>query len=1328
MAMAFPALGQVLINEVQISNLSTILDEDGEYSDWIELYNTTNTTIDLTDYRLNDDPGEDGGWSFGATTIGPNSHRLIFLSGKDRQGAAGIFDHYEVAVFPEMTWRYIVPSTQPNALWNTINFDASSWNEGVGGIGYGDDDDNTVIAPPAYSVYSRTSFELTDPFAVALFSLYVDYDDAFVAYLNGVEIARANIGTIGTPPTFNTPSTEGHEANGYQGLPVDHWIIDQALIQSLLVTGTNVLSLQVHNAEPNSSDLTGNAYVVMGMATAELQTNPAPEDWDTGEIADHTSFGLSGGETLYLYNASNLLVDSLITQPMQPDFAFRRTIDGAASWCYTDQATPSAVNSGDCFDQIETQPIFNLTSGLYNQSIYLTLTSANPDAIIRYTTDGSKPNESSNIYTTPLSIGASVVIAARCFSATALPSPVKKNTYLINESSIEIPVISVSMDPTDLWDPETGIHVFGPPDYDPNVPYWGANFWEDWEREGYVEYFDADHIKQMEGPVGVKIHGGWSRVNEQKSLRIQAKGKFGMEEMAYPLIADKPYLQSFKGFNLRNGGNAYWDYRFHEALIERSCRNTNVDYMSYTPVVVFLNGEYWGFMEIRENLDQHYIAHNHDISSNDVTVVSANYMGFNVISGTPDSFFSLHEYATSNSPTGASYFDNISSMLDVENYADYIIAQTYWGNGDWSNGYQNNTKLWHDDREGGKWRFMLMDMDFGMGLAGASPFDNYIPQAGGDPFLTDQLFDALIQNPTFRTYFINRYADLINTEFQSSAINAKAQAMKAEVEPIFLRHAQRWGTDGNALEGTFNARLEWAAQRVQGGRDAVQSHFELPNQVTITLESQPAGAGRIQISTIQPNLDNGPWQGIYFNGVPVVVTAYANPGFTFQHWEANEVFDNNNTNKSFEMFFEQNIHFTAVFEGVPVEHPIAITEMMFNTDSQNNGGDWIELKNNTNADIELSQWKIKDANHFNTFEFPEGSILPAQGTWVVASDLNAFTSQYPEVVSVTGPLNFALSNAADAVQVIRPTGEVYISYTYTDEDEIDLLCSDGCGYSRQHEPLVTNYNSSFWKLGCLNGTPGQYTTTCADLPFVDEINYNASDNDNSEDWIEIVNPTATDLNISNWKLRDGNDNTYTLPAGTNLAAGQRLVLASNLSAFQQVYPEITNAMGSTGIAFSNNGDGVKLYNANNTLVYAIQYSDEAPWPYEADGLGKTLEFTGIGPNDCSAMSWIAGCPLGSPGMEYDPTCGIIAVQETQTAQPIVIYPNPSAGVIHIALDPTSTTSITIYDMTGKKVWAESSIRTSTFTMDLGMIPSGMYHLRTQDQQGRTTLSKLTLVE
>jgi hypothetical protein len=1325
LASSYIGQGQIAINEVQISNLSTIMDEDGEYNDWLEIYNAGNTTVDLTGFRLNDNSGLDGGWSFGDMTIGPNSHHLVYLSGKNRQGTPGLYDHYEIAVFPAMTWSYLVPTGQPTSDWNTIGFDDSSWQQGIGGIGYADGDDNTIISQPAYSVYSRTTFELSNPSAVTLFILAVDYDDAFVAYLNGVEIGRSNIGTVGVPPNFDTPAAEEHEANEYQGLEIENWVVNIALIQSLLVDGENVFSLQVHNTDANSSDLTGNPYVVLGMATAELQTNPAPADWDTGETADHTDFGLSGGETLYLYDAENVLIDSLITQPMQPDFAIRRSTDGAASWCYTDEPTPDAINTGSCYSGVEQHPLFNLESGLYNQGVYLTLTSPNPNAIIRFSTDGSKPNENSAIYTSPLAIGASTVIAARCFSNTSLPSPVKKNTYLIDENDIEIPVISVSIDPADLWDPVTGLHVFGPPDYDPNVPYWGANFWENWEREGYVEYFDADHIKQMEGPIGLKIHGGWSRVNEQKSLRIQAKGKYGMEEMNYPLIQDKPYLQSYKGFNLRNGGNAYWDYRFHEALIERTCRNTHNDYMSYTPVIVFLNGEYWGFMEVRENLDQHFVATNHDISSNDVSVISANYFGFNVISGSDQSFYDLTDYATTNSPTGADYFNTISAQLDIENYADYIIAQTYWGNGDWSNGYQNNTKLWHDDRPGGKWRFMLMDMDFGMGLAGASPTDNYIAQAGGDWFATDLLYDAVIQNPTFRTYFINRYADLINTEFQSTKIISMAMAMKAEVEPIFQRHAQRWGTDGGALEGTLNWRLDWSAQRVQGARDVVQSHFNLPDQVNITLETQPQGAGRIQISTIQPDLSNGPWEGVYFNGVPVVVKAYANPGYTFDHWLANEVFNSNNPNQTFEMMFGEDIHFTAVFEGVPVNHPLAITEMMFNADSQNSGGDWIELHNNTNADIDLSQWKIKDSNYFNTYTFPEGSTLAANSQLVVATNLEEFVSQYPEVTNVIGSLGFSLSNSDDAVHLLRPSGQAYISYNYSDDDSIELLCSDGCGYSRRHASTISGYDPALWTLGCLNGTPGEFNVTCNDLPYISEINYNASATDDSGDWIEFHNPSGESIDLSGWFLRDANDNTFVIPNGTNVLPNARLVLVTDPALFNSVYPTITNTVGPTQIAFANGGDAIKLYDANNTLVYSMKYDDQTPWPYEPDGLGKTLEYTGTGGNNCSPMSWIQGCPLGSPDMPFDPTCGEIAVEEITTSATITAYPNPTNGTIYVSsIDEIS--SYALIDLTGR-ICEQSQISTKgTLSLDVSTYSKGIYTLQVVTLNGRTATTKIVV--
>jgi hypothetical protein len=1300
------SVAQLVINEVQITNLSTLQDEDQEFSDWFEIYNSGNAPVELGSVSVSDRLPASEPWFLPDMELNPGQHLLVFSSGKNRYPSMTGIDHFEVPVFPWNYWTYIVPTSQPAANWNEPGFNDASWLGGNGGIGFADGDDQTEIPWPATSVFARTTFTLSDADEVVLLLLTADYDDAFVCYLNGVEIARANIGEPGVDVPFNALAIEGHEANGYQNLPVYNFLIDQGVFQNALVDGENVLAVQVHNADPLSSDLTGNFLLTMGVSGNDIQTNEAPE-WLNLDITEaHTSFGLSQGETLFLTNALGEILDSLTIPAMQSDHVFRRSQDGAETWCFSNEPTPDAENEGSCFAHYESQPEFSAESGVYPASVFLILSSENPEAEIRYTTDGSYPTETSTLYELPIIVSASAVVSARAFSNTALPSMVEKNTYMVQEYALGLPIISVSTDPANLWDPVTGIHVFGPEDYDPWYPHFGANFWEDWERLAYVEYFDSAHIKQMEGPVGIKIHGGWSRGNEQKSFRIQAKGKFGMEEMVYPMIPDKPYITAFKGFNLRNGGNAYAEYRFHEALIERTTRETNVDYMSYAPAIVFLNGEYWGFMEIRENLDQHYIANNHDISASDATVVSANYMGFNVINGNPDSFYALHEYATQNDPSVNGYFDEISSRLDIENYADYIIAQTYWANGDWSNGWQNNTKLWHDDRPGGKWRFMLMDMDFGMGLAGASPTDNYIQTAGDEGYLTDQLFGSVILNETFRNHFINRYADLINTEFQIEKVTAMAMEMKAEVLPIFQRHAERWNTWGGALEDGLNGRLNWAAQRVQGARDVVQNHFGLPGQVDITLDVLPAGAGRIHISTIEPGTELYPWTGVYFQGVPVRITAIENPGFSFSHWLPNALFDQNNPNQNLEIFFEEDLQFVAVFEGNPESTPISITELMFNPDDQNTGGDWLEIHNNLDMPVNLSGWSLSDNNYFHQYTFPLGTMIGASEYMILPMDASAFAAQYPEVEFVGESLGFGFSNSMDVVTLKSPVDSDYISFSYSDSEGDWLKCSDGCGHTRGHLADNADYTVANWFLECENGSPGEAYEPCGYEVIVNEINYNSAQDSDAGDWLELSNTSSEDINLAGWTLRDGGSGSYSFNAGTVIPASGYLVIAGDLALFSEIHNGVDNLVGPSNIALGNNGDMIRLYDAQDKLVFSMQYDQYAPWPFEANGIGKTLEFSGADLGFCNPLVWFAGCPDGSPGVAYYENCNLTAIDETIESGKILIYPNPADERLFVLI-PTGASNLEIFDAAGRLIQS-NSFASGVHGIDLSQYQAGFY--------------------
>ncbi|MCB0642640.1 MAG: CotH kinase family protein [Phaeodactylibacter sp.] len=190
---------------------------------------------------------------------------------------AQVVDHWEAAVLAEQDWRYRLGDAEPPITWNQPGFDASSWAQGAGGFGYEDGDDNTVI-PATVSVYLRKDFTITDTDLLAAVSLYADYDDAFVAYLNGVEIARANIGTVGQAPAHNATAITYREAQLYQGGLPESFPVNLQQLDGLLVNGTNTLAVQVHNVGLTSSDLSSLFYLLFGISDASNDYYPVP-DW-----------------------------------------------------------------------------------------------------------------------------------------------------------------------------------------------------------------------------------------------------------------------------------------------------------------------------------------------------------------------------------------------------------------------------------------------------------------------------------------------------------------------------------------------------------------------------------------------------------------------------------------------------------------------------------------------------------------------------------------------------------------------------------------------------------------------------------------------------------------------------------------------------------------------------------------------------------------------------------------------------------------------------------------------------------------------------------------
>jgi hypothetical protein len=181
-------------------------------------------------------------------------------------------DHWETVVFNNDTWNYFIGTSEPDLNWRSLSYDDSSWLKGAGGIGYGDNDDNTIISQ-CTSVFIRHSFNITDTASIARAVLSMDYDDAFVAYLNDVEIARAGI--TGIHPAYNQLGAD-HEATMYSGGTPESFVIEKKLLKTCLLPGENILSIQVHNSSTTSSDMSSNAFFSLGITNSKYDYRQVP--------------------------------------------------------------------------------------------------------------------------------------------------------------------------------------------------------------------------------------------------------------------------------------------------------------------------------------------------------------------------------------------------------------------------------------------------------------------------------------------------------------------------------------------------------------------------------------------------------------------------------------------------------------------------------------------------------------------------------------------------------------------------------------------------------------------------------------------------------------------------------------------------------------------------------------------------------------------------------------------------------------------------------------------------------------------------------------------
>lgn len=319
------------------------------------------------------------------------------------------------------------------------------------------------------------------------------------------------------------------------------------------------------------------------------------------------------------------------------------------------------------------------------------------------------------------------------------------------------------------------------------------------------------------------------------------------------------------------------------------------------------------------------------------------------------------------------------------------------------------------------------------GIFGSVPSDNYIDLTRNPyyPNAFSQIFDKTLYNIELRNYFVNRFADLINTIYKSEYMEPIIYAMRDSIATEIDHQVEVWGSPTiGTVDYYVDYVLDYNVTRRNTARSHINTSFSLSGQRTITLSVEPEGAGYIKINTIIPGVS--PWTGIYFDGVPVTISAIANPGYTFSNWEANDLIPLGSTDVSLTINLDESEPFVAIFNGSAIIPEIVVTEINYNSNNSIDAGDWVEIYNNGPISLDLSDWKLKDGSDAYLFNIPFGTQLASADYLVIAENMEKFNSIYPDVTNVIGGFYFNFDNSGDVIKLFDLANDPIFNVEYSD--------------------------------------------------------------------------------------------------------------------------------------------------------------------------------------------------------------------------------------------------------------------------------------------------------
>ena len=744
------------INEFMASNATTICDSFGSYSDWIELYNSTDTDMDISGFGISDNLSQPMKYRFpDGTTIAAKGYLVVFCSGNEGMQNGELHAPFGLRSYGED----VVIANRAGRIIDSYSFKNQETDVSMARIpdGAGEFQPNSQPSPG----YPNTG------------AGYSAFDAANRLPLGGVYIS---------------------EFGGSTGSVASDWV-------------------ELHNS-------TGSAVSLAGYGLSNNPKNPAkwvfpdisiePGEYlllyatGSADKAQKKNLKLnfcisSTGEALFFFDPNGKLIDKLSAGRMRSGQSYGR--DGSDNRFYYAEPTPGAQN-GKGYEGITQLPAFSVTPGIYDNAVTVAITAGEGETI-RYTTDCTTPNASSEVYSGELSISKNSVIRAAAFRDGYLSGDVATAAYLFRSDGVNhaLPVVTLVTDPDNLWNSKTGIYATGD-QFDPDAAsyadtlksatYYQAKFATEeqvdtiWEKPAAFSLFDDNGKQVFTQNVGIRIAGSFGRGRAQKGFNVIARKEYGKGSMEYPFFENRPYKE-YKAVVLRAGAQDQNRSKIRDELASGLLEGTDINilYQAYRPTVLYLNGEYWGVYFMKEKRNRFFVAQ-HENTENNVDLAIGK--GFKQRSyGDNSDWVSLYEYATSHDLSSAEAYAYVSERMDVDSFRDYMIAEIYNGNTDTYNFQYYRLK-------GGKWKFIFYDFCWGFQSPGHDTLAFRMGKTPSD-VCSAKLFAAMLQNKGWRDSFCRRFGELLNTAFAPERVTALIEELYGYVEPEIKREREKFNKD-----------------------------------------------------------------------------------------------------------------------------------------------------------------------------------------------------------------------------------------------------------------------------------------------------------------------------------------------------------------------------------------------------------------------------------------------------------------------------------------------------------------------------------------------------